>query len=752
VRRAGCWLVGRSVAAAEGTDAGRAAATKQGAREHRLRPRRQLPVAQLGSSQQIWSRRAAESPARPPARPPPSTRAPEELPVGAARAQYFERPAVDTRRPPRCIAPRPAAPAIPQRPPHYSPPNMSNDQLGRLPAEVLELIACRLGDVRDVLQLRLAARYLRRPGALAVRHLHARRGALPPRAWEVFPNAVCLTIAWCPLEYAELPHRLEGIVILGDENDYGASTDVTNPLRQLLLHPCAPRLKRLTLRAAHVAAEAARALLSALPSLERCVLEVDADVSDASAAVQISSFPQHLQQLSLSTRPGDRIRFDATGLPSSLTSLELQLGGDGFQLANMATAMAACPQLQRLSLDMDLKEPGWAIITAAWQHLKQLRSLSLPRTMVLSSDWDQLAGSLPGLQELDVEWLQLPAWSSDAPSLTSLRGHLEFKQIDGSGYSEDSSGSSGGGGDDGAGDGDDINGRLVKLLPALRQLHALCHSDISALATVPRALQGHPQLAELCLDASDEESCGGQHVEWPQQQSVLGSLPQLRRLLVKGVPCGTLDDLLADAAGCPQLEELEVMGCWCDGDCRKHALTGAGLAALAEGACRGSLRSVVLDTQLGPMGFSCADNPFAEPAAMNGCFSVASAAPLLRPGVLPRLQRLQLDVALPPAGDGEQAVEGGQPRAEVQGSAVRRVTEQLEGLGAAVPAEGRFGCRFVSVGIFEEHVLGVILEGSVFDSVPVQLNVWLSREDREAFGLLALHSGDEQQDDTDNSC
>jgi hypothetical protein len=116
----------------------------------------------------------------------------------------------------------------------------------------------------------------------------------------------------------------------------------------------------------------------------------------------------------------------------------------------------------------------------------------------------------------------------------------------------------------------------------------------------------------------------------PWSEQYLRSMPQLRALELSDVQPELLGALLEDAAGCGQLQELRVatsnstMG-------TSSSWAGQGLAALASGPCRYSLRSIIIR-------FSGHDDT-ARVAA-----SLAQAAPLLLPGALPQLRELQLDV------------------------------------------------------------------------------------------------------------
>jgi hypothetical protein len=120
----------------------------------------------------------------------------------------------------------------------------------------------------------------------------------------------------------------------------------------------------------------------------------------------------------------------------------------------------------------------------------------------------------------------------------------------------------------------------------------------AGLHSVGHALQGHPQLTRLELTLGDDDSAPGRHCLWDQP---LRAIPQLRVLRVHG-DVGEIspDDLLEDVAVCPRLEELHltpsiprqklaVPGI----DHQLSWFSAGGLQALLDGACAGTLRSLV---------------------------------------------------------------------------------------------------------------------------------------------------------------
>jgi hypothetical protein len=460
-----------------------------------------------------------------------------------------------------------------------------------------------------------------------------------------------------------------------------------------------------------VPAAAARALLGGqLPSLQRCSLEAAGASSgqgEAAQQVVIDAFPAGLQQLKLEA-DGSSVVVDAAGLAtcSGLTSLELSVHA-GTQLANITTAMGACQQLQRLYVS-DVSDYGGRpqlstdAAMEAVVRMPQLRSLGLPYVELDPQRWQRLVQGMPRLQELEIDQVQLDAASPPAPS------SLTFLKV------ASSLGLPSGGPGAAA-------GSLVAVLPALQRL------DVSGDVDVPRALLGHPQLTELCLRSGLDGGCSG--AGWPQ--GLLSSMPRLRKLHFYEPPCPKLDELLADAAGCPQLEDLEVLIYM--GDHQRGCLSGAGLAALAAGACAGSLRRLVLDTQLS------AQHDCGEDFMLNEgvSFGMARAAPLLAPGALPALRELQLDVELPPPAAGRGRKRGGKrSHKAVAADVLKRAQQLLQGAGAAAVAAG------LKVGDGRSQrsnvalPAGVPLEGrGAVEECVVRLNVWLSQADKEAYGI-----------------
>ena len=122
-------------------------------------------------------------------------------------------------------------------------------------------------------------------------------------------------------------------------------------------------------------------------------------------------------------------------------------------------------------------------------------------------------------------------------------------------------------------------------------------------------------------------------------------------LNLSGVDEGLLGALLEDASSCAQLQELQLRVAGEVAGAAAGSSWAQGLAALAGGPCRHSLRSIKIE-----------GDPFVP------C-SPTQAAPLLLPGALPQLRELQLDVRVHAARSARLQQAGGTAAAgEVPGS------------------------------------------------------------------------------------
>jgi hypothetical protein len=527
-----------------------------------------------------------------------------------------------------------------------------------LPPELLERVARCLDRRDDVCSLRLACSGLRGPATLAVRRLRTRHGVLPAEAWAAFPAANGLVIDLGFHSTAALlpglPERVEGLSI-------ESSTDAF--LLQLLSAPLAQRLRHL--KAYRVLPETARRLLAGLPRLQRCELSLC-----WSGPVLLSQFPAELQQLDLGDMQGARsCRIDCAALAActQLDSFSIEALVD--QLEGLSAFLQAAHGLEHLDLQLwrrevspyggyvrsqaELTDTEWQLLAAMprlqslymreaqataaqWRlpgAMPSLQSLYLPCAELTAAQWEALAAT-PSLRELDLATIELASGASPAAALTKLSAsRLQLPE--------------------GA-----PPGMLATLLPRLR--HIDLHAQDDSRLDVVAALRGHPALEQLDIGFDSHSGLPEQQQPWPA--GVLSSMPQLRTVRLEGMRCRGIDALLQDAAGCPQLEALQVrLATFCSETMHKERLqepaTDAGLAALAGGACRDTLRRLVLDTQAWSFGrvryaFHFKRRQQAPPMRPDpgASFSVAAVAQLL--GALPQLQELQADVQLPREGSG----------------------------------------------------------------------------------------------------
>jgi hypothetical protein len=250
-------------------------------------------------------------------------------------------------------------------------------------------------------------------------------------------------------------------------------------------------------------------------------------------------------------------------------------------------------------------------------------------------------------------------------------------------------------------------GSLAALMPALEELRVL-HTSRAAAADyshydLAAGLSGHPLLRELRLVVrrrADEQALGPWAC-WGAGRTPLRTMPHLRVLQLVGCWRLSLDDMLTDVAGCPELEQLEVYYDQealeeCEGHGRRdkelweRPLTGVGLLRLSGGACAGSLRRVVLET---PGHCPSESTPHVG-------FRLVSVAALLA-GCL-RLQYLQLQAALDIA------------------TLARRIASAPDFEGTAVSAEAAL-CESLAMSEIQdalsraEALVGGLLEERLYD-------------------------------------
>jgi hypothetical protein len=226
-------------------------------------------------------------------------------------------------------------------------------------------------------------------------------------------------------------------------------------------------------------------------------------------------------------------------------------------------------------------------------------------------------------------------------------------------------------------------GTLSYLLPSLQRLHAWgFKGDVHfrALHLICQALQGHQQLRELKVSQGSIQDY--QH-RWQRQ---LAGIRHLQVLEVQGeLPCSSIDDLLADAAGCPELQELLLSPRYVPekaSELRRGWFSRQGLQRLRGSACSGSLRKLVLMSTLCGTHY---DSLHLLPAA-----EVADVALLMGSG-LSRLEELEIDVRLQGSRAGGAAGQAGKAAAPASGLLPAASDEEAAaeaGAGGAVLAAG----------------------------------------------------------------
>jgi hypothetical protein len=508
--------------------------------------------------------------------------------------------------------------------------------LEALPDDVLLAILQRLSTDDDLLGVRCASRRLRQQGAAAVRSLVATGGKLPAAAWRAFPGATRLVVLLDEATSAEslrglataLPSRLTRLMVQlarpphpravpeGSEAALAAALS-DHFVPQLLASPTAAGLQE-----AHfsnsITSAAAEQLLRGLPSLKHAHLKTTSLEAPPAAAVALQHFPLGLTSLRLHHNQLNGVDLNAAALAacSGLQSLHMKLlTGSGNNISSLGS-LAALTSLQALALhfgfgtlaaqlapELQVQLPARSLsagrayrhVVAAASQLPLLQDLDL-RDAYLPLDsrepaWAQLA-SMRSLRRLAVWKLEVvpqqPVMLGSAPTtlaITSLKLHAGIccRQAPVSALQP---------------------GSLVALLPELRQLDVKSRQDKASdcsECSIATALQGHQQLQELRVDCGRPRRPQEEQLWrcWAPGRRPLSSMPRLRLLHLASCTRLGLDELLSDAAGCPELQELEVVHsnadpCSDDLAVQEEAPTGRGLAALAGGACRGQLRRLVL--------------------------------------------------------------------------------------------------------------------------------------------------------------
>jgi hypothetical protein len=622
-----------------------------------------------------------------------------------------------------------------------SPGALAAPMLEDLSPEVLQAIARELLDIRDIRQLRLAARWLRECGAHAVRTLVAHDGGLPAEAWDAFPAAAGLHLGFSrgggASHASAVVERLSSLagMLPGRLGRLESSTaGIQEALRSRFaprLVSCTAGLHHLDLGGLYITAQTADQLLRGLPSLGHLVLSAREDGAAAAAAPGeqrqqlVGAAAGAAAAVAQQARPPAAAPVVLQHFPSGLTYLQLQLGGiidldvsalaacsrlrdldlllEGYKgsLINIGS-LAALAALEHLGFDEPLVDNYAGDVIAAASQLPQLQELVMPSTMIVTAAgseprWGQLA-AMPSLLDLELFSLELDLRGAAPLHVTSLALHCEL-----------------------LGSKDPATGRVPELQPGcltvlLPELQCLelyqvveepaecrtygCHARIAA------ALQGHPHLQHLRINSwdaqhTDDEDGGEEPAEPCCQQHMrrqLASLQQLRTVRLLQCACQPVDEVLAVLAGCPQLQDLEVaygMGGPPLRPPQPPQLAGRGLEQLALGACASSLRRVAVDLNRYAPSDAYHYCLTESDAAARGCggFPLSQVARLLD-GSCPQLQQLELQVVLeqqpllgPVNADGVAFLAGG-PVGEGLLRSMEGVAQQLQGQLQQLVGEG----------------------------------------------------------------
>jgi hypothetical protein len=327
---------------------------------------------------------------------------------------------------------------------------------------------------------------------------------------------------------------------------------------------------------------------------------------------QLCYFPSTLQELRLATLThAPAFVLDSVAVAAccpQLRDVELKWLTAG-QLCSIGS-MAHWSALESLAIDhtwLD-QEQGQAQeqeqerqqLVAAIHLLPRLHTLSLASLTVSTSSqqWAQLA-ALPSLRSLEIHTLVVDGAAAPSASLQRLLGRLDVQLPT-----------------------DRVDGSMAVLLPALQHL---CSWSTQSIEGGIRAMRNHPSIQQLSLSGRD-----GSPPLPRMEQQLLRSMPRLHTLSLGPIHPGHLGTLLEDVSGCAQLQELELR---LADDHSEHVAAcsssaAAGLAALASGPCKHSLRRIT------------------APACVCCAFSPAQAAQLLLPDALPALQGLHLQAVV----------------------------------------------------------------------------------------------------------
>jgi hypothetical protein len=478
-----------------------------------------------------------------------------------------------------------------------------------LQQELLEQVLRLAGDPRTILNALAASKTLRLAAAQLIDCIVICDVVPPAHTWQTFLRATRIRIHRSPygnehLDFlrallTSLPSHITALENVVISSSYCLSHEASLRFAQALVASvCCSNLLSVKLSSGLLTPAATDAILQGLPRLQEARLYISnykAPAPGQHAWRPQAQSCQHLRLLDISYSGPGRLSLDLIGLSSatqlhcfsasnatSATSLAALQALTNLQHLDLSSApcpaaswavLAKLPKLDTInmqSLEMNASAPA-AVVTrlrartkvrllhdeaqlpgCLARQLPQLQHLLRAPSVPLSAAAWALLVALPGLHKLEVRRVSVDAAAPAAASLSSLlcwELNLEHTA-------------------------QQLRGCLAWQLPQLQHLRV---SEANAMA-LAEALTGHQQLQQLCTEYYSHDS---------------------------GSDAGMAHNVLADLASCSRLQELELA-------CPAAVVTAAGLAALAAGACRETLRALRLGEAI------------VEPALL---------APLLQPGM-----------------------------------------------------------------------------------------------------------------------
>jgi hypothetical protein len=515
----------------------------------------------------------------------------------------------------------------------------------RLAPELTTHISLLHEGVAEVLSTRLVSCCFEEPAALAVKTLQTVDGQLPPGAWSKFKQADGVVLLLDPGLAANdlstrlvqvvtaLPARLRRVTLQPVVDSKSTSKVNIQPasldafFAVLANSKCAGNIERLVVSSTSISPQAAKMALqhfTGLKVFKAVVSQSCCSIPD----VTISTFPRTLESLSLSVYAPN----------CSIDTCQLQQCSNLQTLSLLATtitnvqSIAACHALRTVSVvpmhdgscTEQHRRQALQLAESMAQVVKQLpalSSLSMPQTELTEQQWRAIA-AVSTLTHLDVAsplfspHIAAPAAVTDV-AIAMVKDGLHFSG--------------------------NYEGALTHMLPRAKQLVII--SANSSYRFIAEALRGHEQLHSLDIIGVPMNTDD----TWPQLH--LRTISKLRTFVIEGATCSCLEDIIADVAGCSELEDISIV---CDAhnpnDCNhldatlevlkqplevEAVIRPAAVQALISGACRSSLQRVVL--------IQSADSEGAAEGVMVG---VPDLAALLQAG-MDQLREVAMDVNLP---------------------------------------------------------------------------------------------------------